>query len=95
METLQQYWEEVMQIREVRWIVIIAGLVACLSVAFYFAKLFRDMALGKSEDPTSFITEFQRLREEGKLNDEEYAKLKQVIPKQIPDNLSGQKNDPT
>ena len=93
MESFQQYWAEVMEIREVRWIVMIAGLVVCVCVAFYFAKLFRDMALGKSEDPTSFITEFQKLREEGKLDEEEYSRLQKAIPKQIPGKLTGQKND--
>ena len=65
---------------EARWIVAIAGLVVCVATAYYIAKLFRDMALGKTESPSSYISDFQRLREEGKLDDEEYEQLTKAIP---------------
>ncbi|MFK7768337.1 MAG: hypothetical protein AB8B55_14030 [Mariniblastus sp.] len=83
METIKKFWSETMQIPEARWIVAVAGLVIVASVGFYLVKLFRDMALGKAPDPSSYITEFQRLRDEGKVDEEEYAKLTQSIPKNM------------
>jgi len=93
MESLKEYWNEVMEIQEVRWIVIVAGLVTCLFIAIYIVKFFRDMALGKSDDPTDFITDCQKMREEGKLDDEEYSKLQKAIPRQIPNELSGKQGE--
>ena len=84
MEEIKTFWLETMEMQEARWIVAITGLVVGVSVAFYFVKLFRDMAIGGGEDPTSYISEFQRLRDEGKLDDEEYARLSQAIPKPTP-----------
>jgi len=82
MEEFKKFWSETMEIPEARWIVAITGLVIGLAIAYYFVKLFRDMALGKVEDPTSYITEFQKLRNEGKLDNEEYSRLAKAIPKQ-------------
>lgn len=84
MDSIKKFWSETMEIPEARWIVILAGLVISVAVAYYVVKLFRDMAMGVTPDPTSYISDFQRLREEGKLNDAEYAKLAQSIPKTIP-----------
>lgn len=84
MDSIKTFWSETMEIPEARWIVILAGLVISVAVAYYVVKLFRDMAMGVSTDSTSYISDFQRLRDEGKLNDEEYSKLAQAIPKTIP-----------
>ena len=91
MEAIKQFWSESLEIPEVRWIVALAGLVICLFVAYYFLRLFRDMALGKTEDPTSYISEFQRLRDEGKVDDEEYGRLAQAIPKSEVTESEGQR----
>ena len=94
MEKFKQFWAETMEIPEARWIVAIAGLVTCVCVAYYFVKFFRDMALGESSsEPISIMTEFQKLRDEGKLDEEEYSKVKQTIPKQLPDELKDKKSD--
>jgi len=93
MESLKNYWSELMEIREARWLVTLTGLIICICVGFYVVKLFRDMALGGRADPASYITDFQKLRDEGKLDDEEYARLKQSLPKQLPDELMGDKED--
>ena len=89
MESLKNYWSELMEIPEAKWIVLVAGLAICICAGFYVVKLFRDMAMGTRSDPTSYITDFQKLRDEGKLNDEEYSRLKQSIPKQLPKELAG------
>ena len=97
MEAIKKFWSETMEIPEARWIIAIAGLVIVLCVSYYIVKLFRDMALGKAPDPASYISDFQRLRDEGKVDDEEYAKLTQSIPKElaedvkfVPDDSAGQ-----
>ena len=73
-----------MAVREAQWIAAAAGLLVVLLVGFYLFKLVRDMALGNtsfgSAESTDFLTEFQKLRDEGKVNDEEYKRLKQSIP---------------
>lgn len=90
MEEISKFWSETMEIPGARWIVAIAGLLIGLFVAYYVVKLFRDMALGRVEDPTSYITDFQKLRDEGKLDQEEYSRLSKVIPKQTMPELGDQ-----
>ncbi len=87
MEELKRFWTETMEIREARWIVIISGLVICVSIAYYVVKLFRDMATGKSMESANYISEFQRLRDQGKLDDEEFSRLAKSIPKAIPEGM--------
>ena len=93
MESLKKYWYELMEIPEAKWIVLVAGLAICVCAGFYIVKLFRDMAMGSGTNPVSHITDFQKLRDEGKLNDEEYAALKQSIPKQLPKELTDKKTE--
>ena len=87
MESIKKFWSETMEIPEARWIVILSGLVICFAVAFFVVKMFRDMATGKTVEPSSYISDFQRLRDEGKLDDEEYSRLAKSIPKTIPEDL--------
>lgn len=72
-----------MEIPGARWIVAGFGLITCILIAVYVVKAFRDMALGNNADTPSYLEEFQRLRDEGKLNSEEYDRLKKLIPKKI------------
>ena len=83
MDSIRQFWFEVMQMKEARWIVAVFGLVTCVLVAVYFVKLFRDMAMGKDNESVSDLVDFQRLHEEGKLDGDEYNKLKIAIPKSL------------
>ncbi len=82
--SIREFWNQAMAIREARWVIAAAGLLVSLLVGFYIFKLVRDMALGNTSfgpvDSSEFLTDFQKLRNEGKLNDEEYARLKQAIP---------------
>ena len=87
MESIKKFWSETMEIPEARWIVILTGLVICVAVAFYVAKMFRDMATGKTVELSNYISDFQKLRDEGKLNDAEYSKLAKSIPKTISNDL--------
>lgn len=83
MDSIFQFWNETMQIKEARWIVAAFGLITCVLVAFYFVKLFRDMAYGGGVSSAGELPDFERMRREGKLNDEEYQRLKKTIPKHV------------
>ena len=45
---------------------------------------FRNMAIGSTTGVNEDMNLFRKLREEGKLNDQEFADLKSSIPKEIP-----------
>jgi len=83
MDSIKKFWSETMEIPGAGWIVGISGLVIFVLISYYILSLIRNMALGKTEDPASYISEFQRLRNEGKLDDEEYERLAKVIPKDV------------
>ena len=82
--SIRESWNQVMAIQEARWLLAAVGLLILLLVGFYVFKLVRDIALGNASfgpaESTDFLTEFQKLRDEGKVNDEEYKRLKQSIP---------------
>ena len=82
--SIREFWDQAMAIREARWVMAAAGLLVLLLVVFYLFKLVRDMALGSTtanlNESADFLTEFKQLRAEGKLNEEEFARLKQAIP---------------
>lgn len=82
--SIREFWDQAMAIREAQWIMAAAGLLVLLLAGFYLFKLVRDMALGNTSfgpaESADFLTDFQKLRNEGKLNDEEFARLKQAIP---------------
>ncbi len=80
MDSIKKLWTETMQIPEARWIAIIAGLVILLAIAYYVLKSLREMAIGGEATPTDFISEFQKLRDEGKLDDDEFSRLAHSIP---------------
>ena len=93
MEALKKFWSETMDIPEARWIVALAGLIICVATAYYVVKLFRDMAVGQRAEATNYIAEFQRMRDEGKLDDEEYSRLAESIPKAEMPSLGSQPKD--
>ena len=84
MQSIREFWDQAMAIREARWLMTAVGLLVLLLVGYYLFKLVRDMALGNtsfgSAESADFLTDFQKLRDEGKVNDEEYKRVKQSIP---------------
>ena len=78
-ETIKNTWNETMEIPEARWIFWLTILVIAVTVAIYFAKMFRDMATGRNVATEDMLSNFERLRSEGKLDEEEYTKLKTTI----------------
>jgi hypothetical protein len=81
MDAIKKLGTETMQIPEARWIAIVAGLVILVAIAYYVLKSMREMAIGGESPPTDFINGFQKLRDEGKLDDDEFSRLAHSIPK--------------
>lgn len=71
-----------MEIPEARWVVWISLLATAIIIAIYVAVYFRNLAFGKSDTASDHLSEFRRLKEEGKLGDKEFAKLKTTIKDQ-------------
>ncbi len=83
-ESLQKTWQETMEIPAARWIVWITVLIVAVLVAVYFVKMFRDMAMGNdSTSKAELLSDFERIRNEGKLDNEEFKRLKTSIRDQI------------
>ena len=83
-ESVREFWDRAMAINEARWVITIAGFVVSILIALYFVKLVRDLALGHGgsglADSSAHLTNFQKLRDEGKLNEDEFKRLKESIP---------------
>ena len=89
MEEIKKFWSESMEIPEVRWIVALAGLVIVGAIGYYFIKLVRDMAIGGvSNEPGNYLSEFQKMKTEGVLEDHEYEKLAKVVPTAVDKRLA-------
>ena len=80
-ESISKFWEETMEIPEARWIIWLTLLVIFVMVGGYVAMYFRGQAKGIAQEPTDYLSDFQKLKDEGKLDEEEFGRLKQAIPK--------------
>jgi len=93
MDQIKKIWAGASDIPGANWIIGIAGLIISILVAYYFVKLFRDMAMGGGtpEEPTDILNEFRRLRDQGTLDDEEFERLANATRESIQE----QENNPT
>ena len=81
MQSLNDFWNDTLQIPEARWIVFGTILVFAVLVAGYVSLFFRNLAVGKTEESElDILSEFRNLRDTGHLDESEYSKLKDVIP---------------
>ena len=80
-DSIAKFWQETMEIPEARWIIWITLLVIFVLVGAYVAMYFRGQAKGGSQESTDYLSDFRKLKDEGKLDDEEFGRLKQAIPK--------------
>ena len=81
-------FKEIWEIPEARWIIWITLLAAVVLIGVYVAVYFRNLAFGKSDSGSDDLSQFRRLKEEGKLGDKEFAQLKSTLKDQrnlIPD----------
>lgn len=86
MDSIQTFWADIMKIPGAGVVLGLFGLLTVVLIAIYVLKGVREMALGGGEDSLnsiSHLTEFERLRAEGKLNDEEFQRLKKAVPQNI------------
>ncbi len=60
----------------VLWIAVLASLVL---VGFYLVSVFRGNAHGVFDESTNQLDDFRKLRQEGMLDDEEFARVKSSI----------------
>jgi len=70
-----------MEIPEARWIIWLTLLVIFVLVGTYVAMYFRGQAKGIIKEQADYLADFQKLKDEGKLDDEEFGRLKQAIPR--------------
>lgn len=77
-----EWFKEVMDIPEARWIVWGTLLLTLIIVAVYIAKKFRDMALGGGLGSSELLPDADQLRNTGLLNEDEYKKIKTTIAEQ-------------
>lgn len=80
MDSIKTFWSKVMEMPEARLFIAFVGLAIGLIVVYYVVMLFRNMAIGGPVESVDYIAEFRQLRDEGKLDDEEYERLSKVIP---------------
>ena len=88
---MPEFWNEMMEIPEARWIVYGTLLVFAILVAVYVSVFFRNLAIGQNENESSdLLSEFRNLRDQGHLDEKEYDRLKTVIPENVkPEILRG------
>lgn len=74
-------WSEVTQIPEARWIIFGTLLLFLVLIAIYVSTYFRNLAIGGSEsEDLDLLSEFRNLRDQGHLDNDEYNRLKTVVP---------------
>ena len=87
MESLRHYWNDVMEIPGAAWIIWISLLVGFVLVAVYCLQLIRGLATGQVAEPMDHLSQFRDLKDKGKLDEEEYSRLVNALPK--PDGPDG------
>ena len=93
MDSIKELWNDTMTIPEARWVIWVTILVILLVVAIFFAKMFRDMAFGGGGEPSArMLSDFEELRDQGKIDDEEFTKLKQTIREQNEESTQPEKS---
>lgn len=80
-ESIREFWIDVWEIRLAQWIVFLAGLAIVILVALYIVRFFREMAFGSDPDPIDHLSEFERMRNAGQLDDQEFQRLKSTLAK--------------
>jgi hypothetical protein len=87
-----EFWKSTMAIPEARWIVLLTILVVAILIGVYVSIHFRNMALGNSEvGSEDHLSQFRKMRDEGQLDDAEFARLKQLMrQRQLDENSTGQ-----
>lgn len=78
-KSIRQFWVESMEIDAVRWVVWGTILLMLLAVAIYVVGKLRSMFHDTTPDRQSYLGSFRDLRDQGLIEDDEYAKLRQNL----------------
>ncbi len=81
-DSVAEVWNDLMEIREARWVVWITILVIAILVAVYVAKGFRDMAFGGGSSDDEPLSDVEKLKQSGFILDEEYDAMKNNVAQQ-------------
>lgn len=73
-----------MAIPEARWVIWLSVLAILIVIAIYVVTYFRGQATGQSSERIDYLSEFEKLKEQGKLDEEEFGRLKSVLPRHSP-----------
>lgn len=87
MNSISNLWEQLMAIPMAGWIVSFTGLAILLLIAFYVAGRLRTMALGQGDAPVNHLSEFEQLKNQGMLSDEEFRRVKAIAPPPLPEGM--------
>lgn len=60
-------------------IILAAALISLVLIGIYVVNIFRGSALGTPDENVSHLDEFRRLREEGMLDESEFAQVRSTI----------------
>ena len=77
-ESTLEYFREIWDIPAARTVIYMAALSIAVVSAVYFAKLFRDMAIGSGED-VDHLSEFDQMRRDGTLGEFEFVRVKSKV----------------
>lgn len=80
MESLTQWWQDVMEIPGAAWIIYPCLLVVFILIAWYVLQTLRNMALGGAPTSDDHLGTFRKMRDEGVLDPDEYKKLASLVP---------------
>jgi Zn-dependent protease with chaperone function len=94
LDSLREFWTDLTEIREARMVVWLTLLAIVLSIGIFVVKWIRDMFLGINQaSPTDHLTGFRALREQGKIDDEEYQRLRSTVSKKVAPQIEPEKVD--
>jgi hypothetical protein len=78
-DSLQQFWERLNSAPEARMVFWLTVLAIVIFVSIYIIKTIRDWMIGGVGSDSDHLSTFRELRDQGKLDDEEYKRLKIAI----------------
>jgi hypothetical protein len=78
-KSIRQFWVESMEIDAVRWVVWGTVLLMLLAVAIYVTGRLRSMFYDTAPDRQSYLGSFRDLRDQGLIEDDEYARLRKNL----------------
>jgi hypothetical protein len=82
-----QLWKDALSDPVANWVVMIFLLICSILIAVYVVGWFRNLALGRDQEPLNPLAEIERLKGEGKIDFVEYQKLKKSAAQTLSDTL--------